>query len=161
MLIKFLAALAAAAALGAPVHASESRAHSLVEGMQTGIASYYAGRFDGRRTASGEIFRNDALTAAHASLPFGTVVLVTCLERGRSVVVRITDRLPAKRAVIDLSQSAAKQLKMITAGLTRVKVQVLTAEQARALREAGKDAPLGLELATELLATTLGGDEGR
>jgi rare lipoprotein A len=83
------------------------------------------------------------------------MVLVTCLERGKSVVVRITDRLPSKRAIIDLTQKAAAQLNMLTAGRTRVKVQVLTKEQAQALREAAKDAPLALSAATELLTTAL------
>ena len=62
-------------------------------GFQTGMASYYSGRFEGSRTASGEVFRNDALTAAHPTYPFGTVVRVTT-ARGDFVDVRITDRLP-------------------------------------------------------------------
>jgi rare lipoprotein A len=86
------------------------------------------------------------------------MVLVTCVERGRSVLVRITDRLPSKRAIIDLSQSAAAQLKMMTAGRTKVTVRVLSRDQAQALREATKDARLGLAAATELLSTALGDD---
>ena len=157
---KLLTALAVAVTLSASAaHAAgESPLQSFVDEVQTGIATYYARKFEGRRTASGETFRNDALTAAHSSLPFGTMVLVTCAERGRSVLVRITDRLPSKRAIIDLSQSAAAQLKMMTAGRTKVTVRVLSKDQAQALREAGKDAPLGLTAATELLATALGDD---
>lgn len=150
-----IAACAAIAAMSAPVHASESRMQAFVEDVQTGIASYYSRRFEGRRTASGETFRNEALTAAHASLPFGTHVLVTCLERGRSVVVRITDRLPAKRAIIDLTQEAASRLNMLRAGLTRVTVRVLTREQVQALRGAAKSSPVALDMATELLPTSL------
>ena len=153
MATKLLTAFAVAVASSAPVaHAAgESQLQSFVDEVQTGIATYYARKFEGRRTASGETFRNDALTAAHPSLPFGTMVLVTCVERGRSVLVRITDRLPSKRAIIDLSQSAAAQLKMMTAGRTKVTVRVLTKDQAQALRDATKDARLGLTAATELL----------
>lgn len=155
---KWLIAAFAAIAIGAPVHASESRMQTFVEDVQTGIASYYSRRFEGRRTASGETFRNEALTAAHANLPFGTHVLVTCLERGRSVVVRITDRLPAKRAIIDLTQEAAARLNMLRAGLTRVTVRVLTNEQAQALRAATKGSPLALDVATEFLPAALTDD---
>ena len=152
---KWLNAAFAAIANVAPVHASESRMQTFVEDVQTGIASYYSRRFEGRRTASGETFRNEALTAAHASLPFGTHVLVTCLERGRSVVVRITDRLPAKRAIIDLTQEAASQLNMLRSGLTRVTVKVLTRDEVQALRAPGKSSPLALDMATEILPTSL------
>jgi rare lipoprotein A len=160
MATKLLTAFAVAVASSAPVaHAAgESQLQSFVDEVQTGIATYYARKFEGRRTASGETFRNDALTAAHSSLPFGTMVLVTCVERGRSVLVRITDRLPSKRAIIDLSQSAAAQLKMMTAGRTKVTVRVLTKDQAHALRDAAKDARLGVTAATELLSTVLGDD---
>ena len=152
---KWLIAACAAIAISAPVHASESRMQAFVEDVQTGIASYYSRRFEGRRTANGETFRNEALTAAHASLPFGTHVLVTSLERGRSVVVRITDRLPSKRAIIDLTQEAASQLNMLRAGLARVTVRVLTNEQAQALLTGAKGSPLTLDMATELLPTAL------
>ncbi len=152
---KWLIAAFAAIAIVAPVHASESRMQTFVEDVQTGIASYYSRRFEGRRTASGETFRNEALTAAHASLPFGTHVLVTCLERGRSVVVRITDRLPAKRAIIDLTQEAASQLNMLRAGLTRVTVKVLTRDEVQALRAPAKSSPVALDMATELLPASL------
>lgn len=152
---KWLIAACAAIGMSAPVHASESRMQSFVEDVQTGIASYYSRRFEGRRTANGETFRNEALTAAHASLPFGTHVLVTSLERGRSVVVRITDRLPSKRAIIDLTQEAASQLNMLRAGLARVTVRVLTNEQAQVLLSGAKSSPLTLDMAIDLLPASL------
>ena len=62
--------------------------------IQKGIASYYGGKFHGRKTASGEIYHKDSLTAAHKILPFGTVVKVINLKRNTSVIVRVTDRLP-------------------------------------------------------------------
>jgi rare lipoprotein A len=95
---------------------------------ETGVASFYAKRFDGRRTASGEVFRNSALMAAHHSFPFGTLVRVTNLDRGTSVDVRIADRGAFKRAhsiVIDLSQAAAERLRMLAHGRARVLLEVL------------------------------------
>ena len=77
---------------------------------ELGIASYYAKKFDGRRCTSGQIFRNDSLTAAHKKLKFGTLVKVTNLKNDSSVIVRINDRLPKKsHRSIDLTLRAAKQ----------------------------------------------------
>src|SRR5690554_5765255 len=82
----------------------------------TGRASWYGERFHGRKTASGETYDMHALTAAHKTLPFGTMVRVTDIESRKSVVVRITDRGPfAKGRVIDLSFAAAGELDMIRA----------------------------------------------
>lgn len=85
--------------------------------LDRGLASWYGPRFHGRRTASGERFDMHALTAAHRSLPFGTVVRVESLVNGRSVDVRINDRGPhIKRRIIDLSRAAAHALGLIDAG---------------------------------------------
>ena len=103
-----------------PSHKSRT-AHSK---QMTGIASYYGGKFHGRRTASGEIFNKNAMTAAHRSLPFGTKVKVTNLRNGRTVLVRVNDRGPHVRGrIIDLSQAAAKKIGL--KGLVRVKLEVL------------------------------------
>ena len=153
---KLVAALVLASTFSFPaLSAAESPKKTAAAHVQTGVASYYSQRFEGRRTANGETFRNEGLTAAHASLPFGTVVLVTCLERGRSVMVRITDRLPAKTAIIDLTQKAAAQLNMLNAGRSRVTVQVVEwgRGRARALRDAAQQAPAALERATEMVAS--------
>jgi rare lipoprotein A len=92
----------------------------------TGVASFYGGRFHGRRTASGARFDANAMTAAHRSLPFGTHVRVTHLGNGRTVDVRITDRGPyVSRRIIDLSQGAAGVLGMRSQGVARVKVTVI------------------------------------
>ena len=89
-----------------------------------GKASYYASRHHGRRTASGERLNNNAFTAAHRELPFGTRVKVTNLSNDRSVVVRITDRGPHTRGrLIDLSQAAARELGMLRAGVAQVRVE--------------------------------------
>lgn len=91
-----------------------------------GMASYYGKEFAGRKTASGERFNPNALTAAHRTLPFGTRVRVTDLKSGRSVVVTVNDRGPFKKArIIDLSYQAAKEIGMILKGTGKVRVDVL------------------------------------
>ncbi len=92
----------------------------------TGTASWYGGKFHGRKTANGETYNMHALTAAHKYLPFGTEVVVTNQNNGKSVVVRINDRGPfVGSRIIDLSQAAATQLGMINSGTAKVKVEVL------------------------------------
>ncbi|HVZ21923.1 MAG TPA: septal ring lytic transglycosylase RlpA family protein [Vicinamibacterales bacterium] len=98
--------------------------------VQTGLASYYGPGFNGDPTASGETFNQNKLVAAHRSLPLGSVVRVTNLENGRSVVVRIVDRGPygpnrRKGCIIDVSKAAARRLRFIKDGIVHVKVRVL------------------------------------
>ncbi|HEY9164925.1 MAG TPA: septal ring lytic transglycosylase RlpA family protein [Candidatus Kryptonia bacterium] len=91
-----------------------------------GIASYYADEFNARKTASGEIFDKNALTAAHREFPFGTVLRVTNLSNGKSVEVTVNDRGPVdKTRIIDLSEGAARALDMIQTGTTKVRLDVL------------------------------------
>jgi len=91
-----------------------------------GHASWYGSRHQGRRTASGEAFDQNALTAAHRQLPFGTRVRVTHLGSGRSVVVRINDRGPVSRQrIIDLSRAAAERLDMLRQGVAPVRIEAL------------------------------------
>jgi rare lipoprotein A len=136
-------------------HAAHSTETPVGQQHQTGFATYYASQFEGRRTASGTTFRNDALIAAHPSLPFGTLARVTNLVKGNSVIVAITDRGPAagprsKGVIIDLSQQAAKRLNMMSRGRVRVGVEVLSMPTNRhgthgvihATREAVKPSPL-------------------
>lgn len=90
---------------------------------QTGKASYYSSKFNGRRTASGEIFRNSKKIAAHRTLPFGTKVKVTNLTNGRSVKVRIADRGPfVAGRIIDLSKKAARRIGLTDQGVGTVKI---------------------------------------
>ena len=93
-----------------------------------GVASWYGGVFNGRKTASGETYDMYAMTACHPSLPFGSIVRVVDLRNHRSVVVRITDRgdLVEEGRIIDLSYGAAKKLGMTQAGLAKVDLQVLS-----------------------------------
>lgn len=91
-----------------------------------GMASYYGNELAGNRTASGERFDPGQLTAAHRSLPFGTMVRVTNTSNGDSVVVRINDRGPFSRGrVIDVSQAAAREIGMHRSGTARVKLALL------------------------------------
>ena len=91
-----------------------------------GTASFYANKFSGRKTANGEIFSQEKLTAACNVLPLGTWVRVTNLRNSRSVIVKINDRMHGKmKRVVDLSRSAAQKLNFIRSGLTKVKVEVL------------------------------------
>jgi len=93
---------------------------------EIGLASWYGGKFHGRLTASGEVFDTNSFTAAHKTLPFGTIVRVTNLGNGKSVVVRINDRGPfIKGRIIDLSRAAANAIGMIGTGVARVKLDIL------------------------------------
>jgi rare lipoprotein A len=107
--------------------------------VEVGLASYYARSLDGRRTASGTRFDNDALVAAHPTHPFGTLVRVTNVRNRRSVTVRVVDRGPARSArrngvIIDLSRAAAGKLGFLTAGLARVRVEVVDRPRGGALQ---------------------------
>jgi rare lipoprotein A len=92
------------------------------------MATFYASRFAGRRTASGERYDPGALTAAHRTLPLGTVVRVTRVDgSGGAVLVRINDRGPyASGRIIDLSLAAARRLQMLQAGVVRVRLEVVS-----------------------------------
>jgi rare lipoprotein A len=97
---------------------------------ETGFASFYHAAFHGRRTASGETFNRHALTAAHKTLPFGTLVRVINLRNERSVIVRVNDRGPlAKSRVIDVTPRAARELGFLAYGVTRVKLEVMAANE--------------------------------
>ena len=92
---------------------------------QTGQASWYGAQHQGKQTASGKIFDQARLTAAHRSLPFGSKIKVTNLANGKSVEVEITDRGPvAENRIIDLSQAAAKALEMLESGTTTVRLEL-------------------------------------
>lgn len=93
---------------------------------ESGKASYYAMKYQNRKTASGERFNQWSKTAAHKKLPFGTMVKVTNIKNGKSVVVRINDRGPfVKGRIIDLSRSAFSNIGDIDSGILRVKIEVI------------------------------------
>jgi rare lipoprotein A len=92
-----------------------------------GLASFYASNFDGKTTASGSTYNPSEMTAAHRTLPFGTKVLVTNLDNDKSVIVTISDRGPEQRdRIIDVSFAAAQALDMLSAGIVKVRVEVLS-----------------------------------
>lgn len=102
-------------------------------GEQVGLASWYGADFQGKPTASGQIFDEEKLTAAHRTLPLRSRVRVTNLENGRSVEVRINDRGPyVQGRVLDLSTRAAKALGMHKEGLALVRIELLPTELASA-----------------------------
>jgi peptidoglycan lytic transglycosylase len=91
-----------------------------------GVASYYSVGFDGKKTASGDIFDKDAFTAAHREFPFGTLLRVTNLANNKTVEVTVNDRGPfAKGRIIDLSEAAAKTIGMTQTGTANVRIDVL------------------------------------
>lgn len=93
---------------------------------EVGIASWYGPGFDGRHTANGEIYDMNGISAAHKTLPFGTIVQVVDLETGKSVIVRINDRGPfIEGRIIDLSKGAAEKLGIIDKGITKVGLRIL------------------------------------
>lgn len=92
----------------------------------TGIVSWYADKFHGRKTSSGELYNKNELTAAHRSLPFGTKVKVTNIKNGKSVIVKINDRGPhSKSRVLDLSRAAFTEIGSINAGILNIEMEVV------------------------------------
>ena len=115
---KFYIILLLVLLLGVPVYSQE------ILWVEYGKCSWYGGKFNGRRTASGEIFNTMKYVAAHKTLPFGTMMKVTNLENGASVIVRIIDRGPfIKGRIIDVSWIAMKGLKGLGPGVINVKIE--------------------------------------
>jgi rare lipoprotein A len=132
------AAFAALLAVGAPAAPPERPR------VQHGLASFYGPGFHLEETASGEIFNQWKMVAAHRTLPLGTVVRVTNLENRRQVILRVIDRGPygrnvRKGAIVDVSLGAARKLGFVRDGLTRVRLEVLDVpdERRSARRPAG------------------------
>ncbi|MDP2301134.1 MAG: septal ring lytic transglycosylase RlpA family protein [Ignavibacteria bacterium] len=93
---------------------------------EVGVASFYAKKFNGRKTSSGEIFNNKHLTAAHKDFPFNTIIRITNKSNNKFVVVRINDRIPkSNKRIIDITERAAKTIGMIREGITEVIIDVL------------------------------------
>ena len=106
--------------------ARHSRAPAPPSRAEVGLASWYGLPHHGRKTASGETYNMEAMTAAHRTLPFGTRVRVRNLDNGASVEVRINDRGPVRRdRIIDLSRAAARRLGLLATGTVRVRIEVI------------------------------------
>lgn len=130
LIILSLQVLAAASLLASPTRTERAPQYEVTT-VSNGKASWYGGRWIGRKTANGEIYRNGDMTAAHKTLPFGTMVRVTDERSERSTVVRINNRGPfVKGRVLDLSEAAAEKLGMKSRGIARVKIEVLTVREA-------------------------------
>lgn len=100
-----------------------------------GVASYYADKFIGRKTASGEIFSQHKMTCAHNTLPLGTKVRVTNLRNGKSIIVRVNDRLHHRNPrIVDLPTGAAKQLGYTGRGIIKVSVVVVKPPEMKAIK---------------------------
>ncbi|NJN25658.1 MAG: septal ring lytic transglycosylase RlpA family protein [Cyclobacteriaceae bacterium] len=110
------------------IHAALS-AEVYAQTEPVGKASYYADRFEGRKTACGELYCSDSLTAAHRTLPFGTKVKVTHIKNNNCVVVRINDRGPhVPGRTLDLSRKAMELLDGIAEGVIEVKIEIVLEE---------------------------------
>ena len=111
--------------------ANKSAFGSLIGSEETGTAVFYSDKMVGKPLANGEKYDKNALTGAHRTLPFGTIVEVTNLKNGKSVVVRINDRGPhgPKTEIIDISGKAAQELDMVKDGRTKVKLKVVQAAE--------------------------------
>ncbi len=100
--------------------------HKKVKRILYGRASFYSNKFNGRKTANGEIFSQKKLTCACNSLPFGTYVRVINIKNDHSVIVKVNDRLhPKMRRVVDLTKKAAEMIGLKETGLAKVKVEVI------------------------------------
>ncbi len=131
-------------------------------GVQVGVASWYGPGFHGNRTANGEIYDQYELTAAHRTLPLGTHVMVTDLDNGRAVEVRVNDRGPfVDGRVIDLSYAAARTLGMVGPGTARVRVEVLGRAVASAPPPLVPPPPRDLPSASFLVEVAALSDAGR
>jgi rare lipoprotein A len=116
--MKIVTAMLAALALAATAGIAAAQ-------MEEGTANFYGDKFEGKKTASGEVFDKNGLTAAHKKLPFGTKVKVTNVDNGKSVVVTVNDRMGANNpAVIDVTRRAAEELDFAKSGKAKVKVEV-------------------------------------
>jgi len=121
LVLTFLAGCSSTASVDNAKTSSYARSHELV-----GQASWYGSKYHGKRTASGERYNMRAYTAAHKTLPFGTIVRVTNTNNGKSVDVKINDRGPfVKGRVIDLSRKSFEQIGNINAGTLPVKIDVI------------------------------------
>ncbi len=99
----------------------------LLSASEKGSASYYSSSFNGRKTSSGEVFNNNLFTAAHKSLPFGTMVKVTNIKNDSTIILKVNDRLSKNSShIIDVTLAAAKKLNFVRNGITAVTVDILS-----------------------------------
>lgn len=108
---------------------------------QVGIASYYGKGFHGKLTANGEVYNQNAMTCAHRTYPFGTILQVTNLDNDKSVLVKVTDRGPYYgNRIIDLSVAAAQKLEILHKGITKVRIKIISKGDGKYNRQSAKRA---------------------
>ena len=133
--LALLFSTSATIAQSAPIGIPKAAVHTIADDAMTGAAAWYGGKFNGRKTASGQRFNASALTAAHASLPFGAQVRVTNLKNKRSVVLTINDRLNSSAGrVIDVSRAGAQRLGFVQSGLADVRIERVGTAGKRLMR---------------------------
>jgi len=126
ILLTFLASCAADVRFSASDSTTVHTSRYYVGQVFKGVCSYYAKKFHGRKTASGELFDMHKLTAAHRRLPFGTILRVENLANGKTVRVKVNDRGPFKPGrILDLSYAAAKKLDMLQNGTAHIKIVIV------------------------------------
>lgn len=124
------------AVMAQPATGSATALTGAVGETQTGLAAVYSRRLSGHRTASGERLNQRALTTSHPTLPFGTKVRITRVKTGKSVVLRVTDRGPTQpNRIVDITQAAAKVLRMKPNAMVEVKLEVVEAAKAHAKKK--------------------------
>jgi len=128
---------------------AQTRGTNILTSIKKGIASFYHDKFEGRKTATGEVFDNDKFTAASNTLKLGTYVKVTNLSNGEVIYVRVNDRMSKdNNRLIDLASIAAKKLNFHKKGITKVKVEAVTDQEGRTaiLAQNGFQIPQGNKL---------------
>jgi len=121
----------------------------MLKDIQTGVASWYGPGFHGKKTANGEKFNKNRLTAAHKTLPFNTLVKVINTENGKSVTVRINDRGPyAKDRIIDLSEAAAKKIGITKTGTANVKLLLVKGDLENSSKKISSGEQFSVQLAS-------------
>lgn len=120
--------------------ASFAMSFNTSESSNRGVATYYSDLFQGRRTASGELYDKTKLTAAHRTLPLGTKIKITRTDNQKSVIVRINDRGPYSQSrVLDISKAAAEKIGLLRVGKATVKIEVIDKNNKVALTEENAD----------------------
>lgn len=114
--------------------------HTLLLAQEKGMASYYSNRMHGRRMSDGTKYHKDSLTCAHKTYPLGSILKVTNIKTGKSVIVKVTDRCGGRR-IIDLSYAAAKEIGMISVGVTMVRVERIHKNVSVPLKQEDNDIP--------------------
>jgi rare lipoprotein A len=129
-IIKYVSVSFLICCLTLSANSSFSQINQITSNIWKGVASYYHPKFQGRKTSNGEIFSNEKLTCANNFLALGTKILVTNIKNGKSIIVKVNDRMhPRNKRLVDLSQAAASAIGLIHQGLGQVQIELIGADQ--------------------------------